>query len=232
MEYNRTNVCLPENFSHWEIIMTLSDDTKNPLELPLNKNEESNQTDLKDQSLEKFTSSWPKDDTKETPKDKMQWKKGDMALEYINSVKATGVNLSEADILQSLAESVREPKDSLRSYLWVSRAFPDGSIRHKGLSWSHYRAAAGSEKPIHWIEIAVNENLSVRQLNYRIARDETKEKYYRGAEMECSVCSKKISKGEFNLYQGDVPIGNFCSYGCLAAYASNAAIKKQDSGEL
>jgi len=93
---------------------------------------------------------------------------------------------------------------------------------------------AGSRDPERWIKVAVTEGLTVRQLKSSImAEDKTKVKQYRGSSKKCATCNNSLlKKSRFKIYQDDKLIGDFCSYGCLAAYASNAAVKKQDSGEL
>lgn len=174
---------------------------------------------------EQFISSWPEDNTS---KNEVQWAKGDMTLGYFDLMKSSNTSQSSIHILQSLAELVGESTGSIRSYAWVSKKFPPEN-RDRDLSWSHYRTAAWSKNPKDWIETAVTEGLTVRQLKARIVADEkTTIKHYRGPVTTCTTCNNPLlKKSRFKIYQDDKLIGDFCSYGCLAAYASNAAIEKK-----
>lgn len=175
----------------------------------------------------KFTSNW---EEAKTIGNYSQWNRGDILIKYMRLAKRLGLD-EEKTVLASFSESVKERYGSMNCYAWVSEKFPSG-CRGIDLSWSHYRAVADSEKPVFWLEIAIKENLGTRQLTSRITKEEAKVKHYRGKDVKCTMCPKMVSKSQLKLYKGDELQGSFCSHICLAAYASNVAIKKQDSGEL
>ena len=181
--------------------------------------EETDETNLLTQYKEKFSTTCPKDDSS---KNEVPWRKGDIALEYINSINSSGTPTSEDTLLKSFAESVGENVSSFRVYVWVSRAFPSESMRNTGLSWSCYRSAAGakdaegSKDPMYWIRIAAEENLSTRGLDKRIAEAMNKTEL-------CAQCKESLLiKSKLKLYEDDKQVKHFCCYKCLAKYALDA----------
>jgi hypothetical protein len=165
-------------------------------------------------------------------KNEIPWTRGDVTLKYVKLVQAL-VDLSENAILDILAELVDEKSVTLRGYIRVSKAFPDGDIRNKEkLSWSHYRYAIepasknkpkSKKTPTEWINIAAEENLSVKALVARIAEDKDIAK-------ECLQCKKALSiNSTLRLQENNKLVGDFCSYKCLAHYALDAPEIKDEN---
>jgi hypothetical protein len=159
-------------------------------------------------------------------KSDIQWDKGDLTLKYVRLAQESVESLSENAILDRFAELVNEQAVTLRGYIRVSKAFPDGDIRNKEqLSWSHYRYAIepasknkpkSNKTPTEWINIAAEEQMSVKALVARIAEDKDMAK-------ECLQCKKALSiNSTLRLQENNKLVGDFCSYKCLAKYALDA----------
>jgi hypothetical protein len=191
--------------------MALSDDPNNPPKTSIEIAEKTEQVDLPARSLDELVVEWK---TTDSP-----WVKGDMIVEYVHSAKASGTNLAKNAILQNFADSVGEKPSVIRSYEWLSRDFPDKSMRKDELSWSNYRTIAKLktlEEQMHWIDIAIEEKLVTRDLEERIERAQNKPK-------KCTNCTESLPiKGKLKLHKDRILVGTFCSYECLIKYSVDA----------
>src|SRR5690606_13607401 len=71
------------------------------------------------------------------------------------------------DAIGSFAKEIALNKKTVSQYRWVARAFP-GLTAYNGLSYTHFRLAAGTDKPQEWIDEATKNNWNAAQLKAKI----------------------------------------------------------------
>ncbi len=120
-------------------------------------------------------------------------------------------------MLKDMAVQTGESVQVVTQCVWVARSFPDKKDRVTDLSWSHYRAAAGTDTPYDWIDWAVDNAATVKTLTDAIKNesDKTNEK---SGYITCGVCTENITgDGYYLRHKGkEIPI---CGPACLLAYA-------------
>lgn len=71
------------------------------------------------------------------------------------------------DAIGSFSKEIGLNKQTVTQYRWVAKAFP-GLTAYNGLSYTHYRLAAGTDKPQEWIDKAIENNWNGAQLKAKI----------------------------------------------------------------
>lgn len=71
------------------------------------------------------------------------------------------------DSLGEFAKEIGLRKSTVSQYRWVAKAFP-GMTAYNGISYTHYRLAAGTDKPQEWINKAIENNWNSAQLKAKI----------------------------------------------------------------
>jgi hypothetical protein len=147
--------------------------------------------------------------------DQTQWTLGDIANEVIRSTGAKGAAATE--VLDKFAADVKQKRDTVRQYRWVSNAFPKYENRESGLSWSHYRAAAkmaNQGTQMLWIDEAVNNDWSVAQLQDQIKNVEDNASATDGR--PCAYCGCPLPEDgtAYNIRQSGKVVATLCSDRC------------------
>jgi hypothetical protein len=71
------------------------------------------------------------------------------------------------DAIGAFAKEIALNKSTVEQYRWVAKAFP-GLTAYNGLSYTHFRLAAGTQEPQEWIEKATENNWNSAQLKAKI----------------------------------------------------------------
>jgi len=96
-------------------------------------------------------------------------------------------------LVQNFLAETGETRISFYQNRWVWEAFKDTSDRElPGVTWSHYRAAAGTADPIKWIHTAHDNGWTTKQLLEAIQDEKLGEAIEKG--VVCKVCSVAVVK--------------------------------------
>lgn len=160
-------------------------------------------------SWEELISAWM---TVQDIGDMSNWTLGDIA----NDVIRVFGNTKDADgrtPLDKFSEDVGQKPGTVRQYAWVSRMFDTRLDRQTGLSWSHYRAVVRTETPRIWIDEAVKNNWSVRQLEEQVKNVQDGISEVNGR--PCDVCGGQLPEnGAYHIRQGNQKVASLCCERC------------------
>lgn len=110
--------------------------------------------------------------------------------------------------IETLASDIKQPRSTVINYVRVARAFPQGQ-RDPGASFSiHFRASFADsyddknqlfqgKKRFEWVEKAIDEGMSTRELGEAIQRDKQRE-LLNVSIIPCTHCKK--SDGKIDQY--------------------------------
>jgi len=141
------------------------------------------------------------------------WDRGEIALEVL----ALHNESKDAGILEAFLKTTGESKTLLYQCSWVVKSFRDckSVLNLPGLSWSHYRTAAGAPDPEHWISKAFEGEWTVKRLKDEMDAAKVEKKIQEGA--ACVRCQCKIQESAVRVLidrKGKL----FCSPRCAGEY--------------
>jgi len=145
--------------------------------------------------------------------DGSSWALGDIAYKVERDLGKEAVAV--------FASQIGLKPDTVRQYRWISSRFPKKEERMTGLSWSHYRNAAGADNPMEWIEMAVDGDWSAEELYARMKEEHEDTRPNR----VCPLCEGLMPEGDIGkeipklIFGGHTMV--FCSLRCLASYVEN-----------
>lgn len=97
----------------------------------------------------------------------------------------------KAGLIDRFLTTTGESKSLFNSCRWVVEAFQGSStINLQGLSWSHFRAAAGSNDPEGWVQKAYDNGWGVKALVDAIVADKDDRNIEKG--VQCKFCEGLI----------------------------------------
>jgi hypothetical protein len=151
-----------------------------------------------------------------------RWTLGDITLSAV-ALAGDNPDKREAYLKRFSLETAIEI-NTLRQYEWVSRTYSraDRNISPL-LSWSHYRAAVNTEKPVEWLKKAADNDWSVAQLgdNIKLAKDN--KDIIEGKPCSRPGCQYKLPLSKYDKFALNILGYNmsFCSYACLQNVTAN-----------
>jgi hypothetical protein len=172
-------------------------------------------------SSEELLSSW---ESARSIEDVSNWVLGDIVVEAVRAAQTAQPELSESAAVKAFSELTGAEYSSMRGYAWVSTAFPAREMRKTGLSWSHYRKTVTTKDPMSWIEVAINEHLTVRGLEQRIKEAEGD---ILVASACCSICKVQLPQhGVIAIYRDGKKEASFDKDECALQYFANTLERK------
>jgi hypothetical protein len=121
------------------------------------------------------------------------WLRGDLAKkvqeEWEQEKKSTG---KRSNLLSSFLRDTNESRSAFLQYAWVSSRYEEKYRDLPGLTWTHYRTAAGTSDPPAWVLRAHDEGWSIKRLLDEIAAAKGEEEVDDGK--RCSQCDGKVEK--------------------------------------
>lgn len=149
------------------------------------------------------------------------WQRGEIALQVLslhNEDKSAGT-------LDVFLRTTGESKTLLYQCSWVVKAFREypEAVKLPGLSWSHYRTAAGAPDPEHWISKAFEGEWTVKRLKDEMDAAKVDKKIQDGA--ACVQCLGKIQDKAVRVLidrKGKL----FCSPKCAGEYLLKLAAEE------
>ncbi|RJO62796.1 MAG: HNH endonuclease [Dehalococcoidia bacterium] len=119
-----------------------------------------------------------------------KWAKG----QILDAMLQTGVKASW------IASQVGASAAQVRELVKVHRAFPDEGMRVPDLSWYHHRVAANTDRPVEWINRAVGEQMSTREMRKAILQEEAGDEAKSAAEHFARVEEEKEVQEAKNVF--------------------------------
>lgn len=158
-----------------------------------------------------------------------KWEIGDIAAAAMKVISKTKWDNAAAklkaknDTKAEIEKATGVKWDTIRQYLWVSKAFPIGK-RESGLSWSHYRELSFVEdKAIRSknLKQAVEEKWTVIQLADALRPDRTAR--------TCTQCECTLpDAGKYRMKVGESKATvRLCSVECLNVWARSEDIRNR-----
>jgi hypothetical protein len=117
------------------------------------------------------------------------WEKGALASMIFEELKKN----KRSGVLKRFLNLTKESRSTLYQYSWVYNKFKDSPNRElPGISWSIYRAAAGTENPDKWVQLAYDNGWTYAQL-IQALEDEKVEKTISSG-YTCIICGGEVPK--------------------------------------
>lgn len=141
------------------------------------------------------------------------WARGQIAAEISD--------LHEKDktqkILQQFLQATGETRVAFNQYKWVWKKFETSKNRElPGLSWTHYRVAAGTDTPDEWIQKAFDAGWTVRQMVVALEDAKVDSKIDDG--LTCAFCNNSVTKENKLTISYMKKKAIFCGIGCAKKY--------------
>lgn len=163
---------------------------------------------------EDFTSCWTVINAYET---ECQWTKGDLVSE-LGRTFGNDKGPDGRTPIEVFATDIGAEIKTLRQYRWVSETFSSREDRcYDNLSWSHYRAAAGTDDPKYWTKLASDNSWSVARMAEEIKTAQDKASVELGR--PCTRCGSPLPEtGSIHTRRDGQKEGSFCNEECLLQY--------------
>lgn len=144
------------------------------------------------------------------------WRLGDWAVKVKTSMGRK--------TLDKMAPETGESAQTIKQCAWVSEKFPDQVDRATHLSWSHYRAAAGTKNHKDWLEKAIQNDWTVKAMRDAIKAAADIDHEAKGM-IDCHNCHEAlITNGYYLRHAGSE--NAFCGLACLKAHVEALVAKE------
>lgn len=141
--------------------------------------------------------------------DVSQWLQGDLYAAFESKYASTE---EKTDFIAQFSSDIGKSVSTVKQYAWVSKKFPLRSQRDTGLSWSHYRRAAGMDDPMKWINKSVTENWTVAKLIEETQQEQDKISVACGR--PCDNCGCPLPDNSLHIRRGKSKWCS-CDWKCL-----------------
>lgn len=113
------------------------------------------------------------------------WKRGEIAL----AIRTLHAESPKEKVIQKFLQATGESRSLFNQSAWVVEKFAGSSLTSlPGLTWSHFRAAAGTSDPEGWIKKAYDKDWSIKALIDAISAEKDQEKIASGVTCETCEC--------------------------------------------
>lgn len=152
------------------------------------------------------------------------WVRGEIAYAVHELDK---LDKSKKLVEKFLAET-GETKVGFYQTKWVYAAFKDVEDKNlPGITWTHYRAAAGTKDPVKWIRDASDNSWTVSELLNAIQNEKLSKDVDVG--MACKQCGKSITKEDLIAVTKNRRRKIFCGAACAIEWLKEFTENSQET---
>lgn len=148
------------------------------------------------------------------------WLRGDIALAITETYEEDKKKNPKSTVIEDFLKLTNESKSSFNQFRWVSNSF-ETDRNLPGLTWTHYRACAGTNNPLDWVKKAYEGRWTVRRTIEEINSSKDMKTLEEG--VLCCQCQKEADKEKAVIMS--VPTETkrkrliFCDFECVRAFA-------------
>lgn len=147
------------------------------------------------------------------------WLRGEIAEKIHEMFEEEKKEKGSSNVITKFLSDTGETLTAFNSYRWVFSKFKNKTIKKlPGLTWTHYRAAAGTENPEEWLTKAYDEGWNTSKLIEELRAAKIEDKIDNG--LLCFNCNSSIKKENLVSISINKKRKILCSIPCAINYLS------------